>query len=380
MKILFVVFHFPPISGGGVIVAVDMANTLAKLGHNVTVITPDIEWDGPKYEPKIESKVEIIRVEVPSKSKIKVAARRCKKNLQAKAEEFGRKEKFDFVLTIFHPFHLAPSAAVSCAKTLEIPSIVKIDDAVYEKTSGFKSIQRKIENMINTKTLQNASHILVMNEHTKQIVVNSYDVLEKNISIVPNGIDLSIFQDQNSSDSKTIIFSGAMYHHRGLDVLLEAAPKVIEKIPDVKFILLGDGPEIEKLKKIVKEKNISENVVFKGWIEREKVPAELSQATVGIGPLKLTTVTENALPIKVLEYMAAGLPVIAKIGTLPKEVLENEKNGFFVDEPLDLAEKIVTILENEEKRRKMSEESIKMIEKFSWEKIVTRILDIQKSL
>ena len=121
-------------------------------------------------------------------------------------------------------------------------------------------------------------------------------------------------------------------------------------------------------------------MVFKGWIEREKVPVELSQATVGIGPLKLTTVTENALPIKVLEYMAAGLPVIAKIGTLPKEVLENEKNGFFVDEPLDLAEKIVTILENEEKRRKMSEESLIMIEKFSWEKIVTRILDIQKSL
>ena len=45
-----------------------------------------------------------------------------------------------------------------------------------------------------------------------------------------------------------------MYHHRGLDVLLDAAPKIIKKFSDVKIILLGDGPELIKLKEIVKNK------------------------------------------------------------------------------------------------------------------------------
>ena len=138
MEILAIIFHFPPISGGGVIVAVDLINNFARLGHNVTVLAPDLEWSGPKYEPEIDSRVDVIKVEVPSKSKLKVAARLCKKYLQRKGEELGKQKKFDFIFTIFHPFHLAPSAAVSCAEKLNIPVIVKIDDAVFEKSRGIK--------------------------------------------------------------------------------------------------------------------------------------------------------------------------------------------------------------------------------------------------
>ncbi len=113
MNILFVVFHFPPISGGGVIVAVDIANSLAKIGHEVSVLTPNLEWNGPKYEPEVDSKIDIIRVNVPSKNNLKVAARRCKSPLIEKGIELGRNKKFDFIFTIFHPFHMAPNAAVS---------------------------------------------------------------------------------------------------------------------------------------------------------------------------------------------------------------------------------------------------------------------------
>jgi len=90
MKILAVVFHFPPISGGGVIVAVEIINNLAKLGHKVTVITPELEWGGPTYDPKMESNVEIIKVNVPSSDKIKIAARRCRNYLRKEAEKTGK--------------------------------------------------------------------------------------------------------------------------------------------------------------------------------------------------------------------------------------------------------------------------------------------------
>ena len=379
MKILAILFHFPPMSGGGVIVAVDIVNNFAKLGHKVTVITPNIEWSGPKFEAKIDSSIEIIRIDVPSKTKIKIAARRCKKNLQKKGEELGKTEQFDFVFTIFHPFHLAPSAAVACAKKLKIPSIIKIDDAIYEKSTGLKSIQRKIEKIMNAKTLQNSSKILVVNEEVKKIVIDYYNIQNEKILVIPNGVEISLFKGTKTYDKKLVLFSGVMYKHRGIDVLLEAAPKVIEKVPEAKFILLGDGDEMNEMKNIANQKKIAKNIIFTGWINRDKIPQELKNASIGIGPLKLTTVTKNALPIKVLEYMASGLPIIAKRGTLPKDILDDGKNGFFIDNNEELEEKLILLLNNLELNKQMSKKSIEMIQKFSWEKIIESIIQIHKN-
>ena len=370
------VFHFPPISGGGVVVITDIINKFVESGNDVTVITPDIEWNGEQYDPKIDSKIRVIRTETPSKSRIKVAARRCQANMKKQAIEIGKQEKFDFVFTIFHPFHLVPKAAVETAKELQIPSIVKIDDAVYERSTGIKSLQRKIEKIINSKTLRTATKVLVSNNDTSEIIINEYGVLPEKIAIIPNGVDLSLFNASSQKNPKKVVFVGAMYHHRGLDVLLDAIPKIIKKIPDAKFILLGSGNELEKLKDIVSAKKLENSVEFKGWIGREKIPENISDAAIGIGPLRLTSVTSRALPIKVLEYMAVSLPIIAQKGTLPNDVLVNEKNGYFIDGAEDLAGKISLLLNESEKINQMGSQSRLMVEKFSWDNIIKNILKI----
>ena len=380
MKILVLVFHFPPISGGGVVVITDIINKFAELGNDVTVITPDLKWDGEQFNPKINSKIKIIRTITPSHTKIKIAARRCQSNIKKKAIEIGKFNNFDFIFTIFHPFHLVPKAAVEAGKELDIPSIIKVDDAIYQKVSGIKSIQRRIEKMINGKTLRSGTKILVSNNDTKKVVINEYNVKSENISIVPNGVDLSLFKTNIKKNPEKIVFAGAMYYHRGLDILLEAIPYVIKKIPNAKFILLGSGGEINKLKKIVSDKKLEKSVEFTGWINRDKIPQSISDASVGIGPLRLTDVTSRALPIKVLEYMAVSLPVIAKRGTLPLDVLENEKNGYFVDDVEDLVEKIIELLNDPKKVENMGIQSSNMVQKFSWNNVVTDIIENVKKI
>ena len=370
------VFHFPPISGGGVVVITDIVNKLAELGNDVTVITPNLDWDGEQYNPKINSKITIIRTETPSKSRIKVAARRCQANMKKKVIELGKQQRFDFIFTIFHPFHLVPKAAVEAAKALDIPSIVKIDDAVYEKSTGIKSIQRKVEKMINSKTLRSATKVLVSNNDTTKVIIDEYNVPPERISIMPNGVDLSLFNISRKKNPRKVVFAGAMYYHRGLDVLLEAIPKIIKKIPDVKFVLLGSGNELEKLKVIVLEKNLEGSVEFKGWIDRERIPQNISDASIGIGPLRLTDVTSRALPIKVLEYMAVSLPIIAQKGTLPDDVLIDKKNGYFIDGTEDLAEKISSLLNEPDKINQMGDQSRLMVQNFSWDHIIKNILEV----
>ena len=380
MKILVPVFHFPPISGGGVVVITDIINKFAELGNDVTVITPDLYWNGEQFNPEINSKIKIIRTETPSRTKIKVAARRCQSNIKNKSIEVGKLNQFDFIFTIFHPFHLVPKAAVEAAKKLDIPSIVKVDDAIYEKSSGIKSLQRKIEKMINGKTLRAGTKILVSNNETKKIIIDEYNVMQEKISIVPNGVDLSMFNITKKKNPKKVVFAGAMYYHRGLDVLLETIPLVIEKIPDAKFVLLGSGTEMDKLKEIVSKNKLDNSVEFKGWIEREKIPENIADASIGIGPLRLTEVTSRALPIKVLEYMAVSLPLIAQKGTLPNDVLENEKNGFFIENHIELAEKIILLLNEPKKVQNMGAHSLKLVQKFSWDQVVDSVINEVKNI
>jgi glycosyltransferase involved in cell wall biosynthesis len=374
MNILVVVFHFPPISGGGVIVATDIVNSLAEMGHKITVLTPNLIWKGPTFQPKLDSKINVVRVNIPSNNNLKIAARRCKSPLIKKGLELGNNEKFDFVFTIFHPFHMAPNAAISIGEKLRIPTIVKIDDAVYEKSSGLKSIQRKIEKILSTKILKKSSKILVANNDTKKIVNEFYKISAEQISIMPNGINTKLFHTNINKKSKVILFSGVMYHHRGVDVLLKAAPIVIKKIPKARFVLLGDGPELNKLKEIVKKSKIEDSVEFKGWIEREKIIEYLAEASIGIGPLRSTYVTKNALPIKVLEYMASSLPILCQKNTLPDDILLENENGYSIKDAEDLASKIIQLLEDDEKRIKMSIKSREISLKFDWNKVVKKIL------
>jgi glycogen synthase len=372
------VFHFPPISGGGVIVITGIANTLAQLGHEVTIITPNIEWKGQKYEPEINDNINVKKIEIPSKSNIKIAARRCYPNMKKAGMNFCKNEQIDLILTIFHPFHLVPKAAVEVGKKLNIPTIIKIDDAFYEKSSGLKSIQRKIEKYFNSKTLKTANKIFVANQNTKNEVKNFYNLSEEKIFIMPNGIETEKFFS-TKSNKKIIIFSGVMYYHRGLDILFNALPDVIKQIPDVELILLGDGPEMKKLQDIVKERKLEENIKFLGWINRNEIPKYLAKSSVGIGPLRSTTVTKNALPIKILEYMAASLPIIAFENTLPNEILNHGKNGFNVKNIEELSEKIILILKNEKLQKEFGNTSNNMIGKYDWKIVINEMLEKSKN-
>ena len=368
------VFHFPPISGGGVVVIVELANKFAELGHDVTILTPDLEWQGEKYEPQLNKKISIEKVSTPSRSNLKIAARRCQKNMKEKGIELGKQNNYDFILTIFHPFHLVPKAAVDCGKEIQKPVLIKVDDAMYEKAKGIKKIQRKIEKMYNSKTLQNADRVLVMNDFTKKIINEYYSVVNDKISIVTNGTDLEKFYNSRESN-KRIIFSGAMYHHRGIDVLLNCASTVINEIDDVEFLLLGNGPEMARLQEFVNKNNLSKNIIFKGWVQRDKIPEFLATSSIGIGPLRITDVTKGALPIKVLEYMASSLPILARKETLPEDILKDEVNGYAISDSKELAQKIIHILKNDDVREQMGKNSNKMVQKFDWKNIAESIID-----
>jgi glycosyltransferase involved in cell wall biosynthesis len=361
-------------SGGGSVVSYEITNALVSLGHKVTVLVPDVDWNTKKFVPPMHQDVEIIRVPTPARTNLKMAARLCESNLRDEGKKTMKRKEFDLTFTIFHPFHLVPKAAVSCAKAFGKPSIVKIDDAFYEKASGLKALQRRFEKRSSSSTLKDATEILSLNEEMRKAVSVYYNISESKIFVMPNGIDIPFFDLPKSKREQKVVFSGVMYYHRGLDVLMDAVPSVINKIPWAKFILLGEGPEMQRLRQIADEKKINSEVDFRGWIERTLIPHELGNASVGIGPLQLTPLTSKSIPIKVLEYMASSLPIIAKRGTLSDDVLVEGENGYYIDNANDLSNRIISLLENPELAEKMGSKSRMLVEKFSWKNLLTPIL------
>ncbi len=187
-------------------------------------------------------------------------------------------------------------------------------------------------------------------------------------AIIPNGIDLKNFQISNfQKKQKTIITTSRLVIKNGVDILIEAIAVVKEKVPDIKCLILGEGPEEASLKNLATELNISQNIKFLGTIGQEKIPRYLAESNIFVRPSR-----SEGLGISFLEAIAAGLPIIAPpVGGIP-DIIEDGKTGLFCnpEDPKDLAEKIMNLLENEPLAKSIVENGQKMIkEKFLWEKI-----------
>lgn len=136
--------------------------------------------------------------------------------------------------------------------------------------------------------------------------------------------------------------------------LLRAAVQLVKDIPDVEFVLAGDGKLRPELEKLAADLGVSRQVVFLG--DRRDIPAVLASLDISV----LTSLSES-LPNAVMEAMAAGLPVVAtRVGGCPELVRQGE-TGFLVDSGDDdqLAEALRTLLTNESLRHQFGAEGRK---------------------
>ncbi len=217
----------------------------------------------------------------------------------------------------------------------------------------------------------------------------------KDIEILPDGIDTESFNPNVNgrgirmkyglADSYHMIFSsGRMVERKGFRYLIEAMPYVLEKFPDTKLIIGGDGPERKNLEHIAKKLGISEKVIFPGFIPDEDFPKYIKAADVFVLPSIVDSSgdTEGSATI-LLEAMACGTPVVGtKVGGVPYAIKDGV-GGFLVDEknPYQLAEKIINLLKNRKVSGKMSKVGGEYIEKkFSWDIIAIKYIEYFKEL
>ncbi|MDP3741431.1 MAG: glycosyltransferase family 4 protein [bacterium] len=200
------------------------------------------------------------------------------------------------------------------------------------------------------------------------------------IDVVPNGVDTEKFQFpisnfQSISNSKIfkIITVSRLVAKNGIDILIKAAEELKTLIPDSRFVIqiLGGGMDEKKLKKLATDLKVEDVVEFKGEISPSEVPQYLAQAHVFVRPSR-----SEGLGSAFLEAMAAGLAVVGtSVGGIP-DFLIDHKTGLFceMNDPKDLAEKILLLFKDEELRREIGRNAEALVlERYTWDHVVEQM-------
>jgi len=209
----------------------------------------------------------------------------------------------------------------------------------------------------------------------------------KKLVVIYNGINLEKFYKRKPTNNlkKELDFNpsdlivgsvGTLRAVKNYDCLLESVPQVLNKFPNTKFILVGDGPLKNILQKKAETLGISNSVIFLG--QRNDIPRILSIFDLFVLP----SVTEG-ISIALLEAMATELPVVATcVGGNPEVVLDN-KTGLLIPpkDPDKLAKAIISLLGDKDKRLTMGKEGRKRVEKrFSIQTMVKQYGELYRSL
>jgi L-malate glycosyltransferase len=176
-------------------------------------------------------------------------------------------------------------------------------------------------------------------------------LLRNGLEAVPPGDPGKVRRELGIAANHPVVLStGGLRPEKAYEVLIDAAARLVESLPELRVLIAGDGPEREKLEALVTGLGLSGVVTLLGV--RNDIPDLLAAADLAV----CCSDFEGG-PLSVMEYMGAGLPVVAtKVGGLPELVRDGE-NGVLVPprDPDDLAESIAGLLVDAGRRRRMGQ-------------------------
>jgi glycosyltransferase involved in cell wall biosynthesis len=184
--------------------------------------------------------------------------------------------------------------------------------------------------------------------------------------------------------SKYVCFVGNLAAWQGVEFLIYAAPLILKKCPDVRFLVVGDGVMKNKLQDMTYELGLLNKIIFTGRVPYESVPLYINAADLCVAPfIKGRNAKIGLSALKTYEYLACGKPIVASSIPGVKDLIELSGGGISVDpeNPEELADAIVELILNEKTRTLMGEKGRKyVIENHSWNGVARKILEICKDI
>lgn len=220
-----------------------------------------------------------------------------------------------------------------------------------------------------------ADAIISPSKKTEKYLKYRCKIKNKDIFIVPTGINLEPFRKENFTDKmksdlkkkiglkkedKVILFVGRIAEEKSIDVLIKGMPEILKEEPKAKLVIVGDGPSVDSLKELCKNLKVEKNVIFTGRQSWEKIAIFYN-----IGDVFVNASTTETQGLTFVEAMAAELPVCAKYDTNLDGIIKHNETGMFFHLDKEYPKTVLKLLQNKDLCEKLSKKGLESAEKYS---------------
>jgi glycosyltransferase involved in cell wall biosynthesis len=230
----------------------------------------------------------------------------------------------------------------------------------------------------------------------KNILVKKYNINNLKIGIWTSGVSLKSFKKPIKTVIETKFFKDSQYFYlmyhgkysrsRGVEDLIKSIAELEDSLKNkIKLIIIGiDCSKNNYFIKLGNQLNVNKNLEFIPAVEYEKIPSYINICDVGVIPLPTQDIWWNvSAPLKTLEYLAMGKPIIATNIPFHREIFEKGKCGVLIEnsEPATIANAIIYLYKNKEKLDSMGNKGREIVEKYyTWEKSALDLEDFMKKI
>jgi glycosyltransferase involved in cell wall biosynthesis len=192
-------------------------------------------------------------------------------------------------------------------------------------------------------------------------------------------VDPSYLESKASSARPTVCFVGRLVSVKGVHVLIQAMKSIVDRIPQSRLLIAGEGPERASLEKLTRELQLTASVEFLGHVPNEALDSLWKVSHV----LAVPSLWEEPFGIVAIEGLAAGIPVVATRGGALEEIVEDQRNGFLVNpgDAQELADKLYNVLRDTQMAERMGKYGRDtVIKKFNRQVHLDEILAVDETL
>jgi glycosyltransferase involved in cell wall biosynthesis len=286
---------------------------------------------------------------------------------------------------IYERYSLWSYSAMEYAQSVGIPGLLEVNAPLIEEQAKHRElVDRTSAELVASRVFQAATSIITVSEAVKTYLVNQ-QINHHKIHVIPNGVNPDRFSSVHPAIVRrngifTIGFVGTLKPWHGLSVLVEAFARLHHRVPHAKLLIVGDGPERGSLKADLTARGLRAHARLTGAVSPDEVPGLLAAMDVAVAPYPAQSDFYFS-PLKVYEYMAAGLPVVAsQIGQLT-DLIQSESNGILCPpgDPIALAEALEQLYRSPALRYRLGWAAQQtVIKHHTWDAIAKRILHLAK--
>jgi glycosyltransferase involved in cell wall biosynthesis len=385
---MMLTWEFPPRVIGGISPHVFyLSKSLVKNDVKVYVVTCD--FPGAPAHETIEG-VEVYRVDSYKNPSPDFATWVYMMNLNMQREAAALVSKLADEVDVFHAHDwLVATAGIGLKHVFRKPLLVTMHSTEIGRRDGIHTSTEKMIHETEAWLTYEAWRVICCSDYMVSHVKWAFGLPDDKLVMVPNGVKTEVYENVEKQDLKScriayalpeeklVLFVGRLVYEKGAHVLINAIPKILEKV-NAKFVIVGSGYMKEQLSNIVRSMGLEHKVLFTGFVDEETLLKLQKCADVSVVPSLF-----EPFGIVALEAMAAKSPVVVSDTGGLSEIVDHDLTGVKVypNNTESLAWGIAKVLLDDRFRSRIRENGYRKVqEKYDWDKIAQQTIRIYEGV